>query len=186
MHIERLESRRFLSATPVTGVALSPHHDTARSVSVAPQKSQKITINDVVNALSIYGRAQALFVMKVSGNQKLTEAGQFLLDSVSIPQLARAAAAPGPSYTLTMSTTTDSTSFPFDPSFIDPFPATYTFSLNTKKPLNLFNITQKIGKKTLKFTGVMSSNLQKITGVLNLNGPNQHANRTYTLTPETV
>jgi hypothetical protein len=71
------------------------------------------------------------------------------------------------------------TSYPFTTAEIEPFPAGYTFLLNAAHPLNLFSITQEVDGSTLTFTAKMSSNLEKITGQLEIVTPDSSLSSTY-------
>ncbi len=178
-HIQTLECRRLLSA--------------AHSVTLAPAETPAGLLPGVIAAVSSdFTDSEVTLTRRVSGRQVLTEAGQFLLSMVSQPQLvaakkAKPAPVATPSYTLTFVTpdfTVPDEVAAVDASTLAPFPASYTFKLNAKKPLSLFNITQKVGGQVLNFTGTLSKNLQTITGALTLHRKGNSLAFKYTATPE--
>ena len=151
-------------------------------------------LREVAAALADYSESELTLTRKVSGKQVLNEAGKFFLDMTNLSQVEKASKAKPapvttPSYTLTFTTpdfTLPSEVASVDPTTLAPFPASYTFHLNAKKPLTLFNITQKLDGQVLKFTGTLSKNFQKITGVLTLHRKGNSLAFKYTATPETT
>ena len=158
MLIERLEDRQLLSAAP------------------------KLTVEAILLYVGLHPASKVLLFGESVGVRQ-EELGTFLMTSF-VPKTLHAgaatAAASTPVITLTMPSpgllTTVGT---FNPASLEPFGSQYTFNLNAKHLLNLFNITQKIGKEKLHFTGKLNSKLTVLSGVLDVTGPTNQVSLTY-------
>ena len=142
----------------------------------------KPTVEAVLTWVAVNQAIKIVFVGESVG-QRQQEFGNFLMSAFAKNALhadAAPAAASTPSVTLSMPSpgllTTVGT---FNPASLEPFGSQYTFTLSAKHPLNLFNITQKIGKEKLHFTGKLNSKLTVLTGVLRVSGPTNQVNLTY-------
>jgi hypothetical protein len=91
-----------------------------------------------------------------------------------------ATAAARETLTIAFQTPTDPFVLAFNPSTLEPFGSVYTVKLSSKPSLSLFNITQKIGKEKLHFTGKFNSKVTAFGGVLQVTGPTNQVSFTYT------
>jgi hypothetical protein len=153
MHVESLEGRSLFSALLPMG------HDAGGQHVLTPTAKTKVTLQTVASALQFFGKSDARVVLKSPGQRPVTQAGMFFLNSNSSPT----------AYTLTLAIPDFSLAQQagvLDPSVLAPFPTDFSFKLSSKQPLNLFNISRRIGKNTIKFTGVMNKSLTAISGSL--------------------
>ena len=166
MLIEKLEERRLFSAT------------------IKP--AEKITVESVFTFFAVNPGVSVLYLAESLGSRQ-EELGHFLM-SAFIPKSlhadSSAATAPTTHFdvTLTMESSDSLLAGTFNPASLEPFGSVYTFQLNAKNPLNVFNITQKIGKEKLHFTGKLNSKLTVLSGVLKVTGPTNQISLTYKTT----
>jgi hypothetical protein len=159
MHIETLEDRRLLSASPVLA------HDSKPSA-----LSLKVDQALIANPL-----ASAIFSEKFAHNVKTSLSAFLEFEPAGSPTTA-----PFP-FTVTLISGIGAVNT-FVTSSISPFPTTYNLKVNSANSLNLFNVKQTIGGKHLKFTGVLKKNLTTLSGVLQINGGGVKYNLTYVAT----
>jgi hypothetical protein len=113
-----------------------------------------------------------------------TELGTFFFTVFPIGSPARVAAAPAAAaagadnLTIELPAPNDPFELAFNPSTLEPFGSTYTVKLS-KPSLSVFNITQKIGKEKLHFTGKLNAKLTTLSGVLTVTGPTNQVSFTY-------
>jgi hypothetical protein len=162
MLIEKLEDRRLLSAAPA-----------------------KISLVGLAAFLDDHPTNDCSFV-SISEGIRQVEQGIMLLTlgdpSSSVLKTSRTAPATAAAQQLTIDLPAPSDPFAlaFNPSTLEPFGSEYTVKLPAKPSLSLFNITQKIGKEKLHFTGKLNAKLTVLSGVLDVTGPTNQVSFTYT------
>jgi hypothetical protein len=124
------------------------------------------------------------FHTEVSDHQKVSEPAQFVLDYLKNTNPTTSSATVRPANKGQVVSTTFRLIIEEPTVLFSPFPTVYTFTLNSKHPLNLFSIKHKDSQgDTMVFTGTFTLKTGTISGALKITGPNRAESATYSVSP---
>ena len=144
-----------------------------------------VHIGSVLDMLIAHPTLDGNFHTEASDHQKLTEPAQFILRYLKDTNPTVKSAAVHPAVKGQVVSTTFRLVIVEPTVLFTSFPTSYTFTLNSKKPLTLFSIKQKDSKgDTMTFTGTLTLKTTTISGALKITGPNRSESATYSVSPE--